>query len=69
MTDMTMPNMTGESLATELLRVRSDIPIIICTGFSNQMSKEKALSMGIQAFVMKPFTKNALAQALAEALG
>jgi PAS domain S-box-containing protein len=55
MTDMTMPNMTGESLAKELLRIRPDIPIIICTGFSYQMDQEKALGMGISAFVMKPF--------------
>ena len=50
-----MPNMTGEGLAKELLRIRPDIPIIICTGFSYQMDQEKALGMGIRAFVMKPF--------------
>lgn len=55
MTDMTMPNMTGEGLAKALLRIRPDIPIIICTGFSYQMDPEKALAMGIRAFVMKPF--------------
>lgn len=55
MTDMTMPNLTGEGLAKELLRIRPNIPIIICTGFSHQMDQEKALGMGIRAFVMKPF--------------
>lgn len=44
MTDMTMPNMTGETLAKELLRVWPDISIIICTGFSYHMDKEKALA-------------------------
>jgi PAS domain S-box-containing protein len=55
MTDMTMPNMTGEALARELFRIRPNIPIILCTGFSHQMDQEKALGMGIRAFVMKPF--------------
>ncbi|MGD9006830.1 MAG: ATP-binding protein [Desulfobacteraceae bacterium] len=55
MTDMTMPNMTGEGLAKEILRIRPNKPIILCTGFSHQMDQEKALAMGIRAFVMKPF--------------
>ena len=53
-TDMTMPNMTGDQLATELLKIRPDIPIILSTGFSETMTSEKAKSLGIRAFLMKP---------------
>jgi CheY-like chemotaxis protein len=53
-TDMTMPNMTGDKLAVELIKIRSDIPVILCTGFSEMMSKEKAESLGIKGFLMKP---------------
>ncbi|MBW2592921.1 MAG: PAS domain S-box protein [Deltaproteobacteria bacterium] len=53
-TDMTMPNMTGDKLATKLIKIRPDIPIILCTGFSELMSKEKAAALGIKGFLMKP---------------
>jgi DNA-binding NtrC family response regulator len=53
-TDQTMPHMTGERLSQELRRVRPDIPIILCTGFSHVMHAEKAKAMGIDAFLMKP---------------
>jgi CheY-like chemotaxis protein len=53
-TDMTMPQMTGEELSYRLRKLRSDIPILICTGFSEGMSEEKAGSMGINGFLMKP---------------
>ncbi len=53
-TDQTMPGMTGAKLVEELRRVRSDIPIILCTGFSHMISAEKADALGIDAFVMKP---------------
>jgi PAS domain S-box-containing protein len=69
MTDMTMPNMTGEGLAKEILRIRPNIPIIICTGFSHQMDQEKALAMGIRAFVMKPFVLKEVAETIRNVLG
>jgi PAS domain S-box-containing protein len=53
-TDMTMPNMTGEQLAGEIMKIRSDIPVILCTGFSEMISEEKAKSLGIKGFLMKP---------------
>ncbi|MFH1984658.1 MAG: PAS domain S-box protein [Pseudomonadota bacterium] len=53
-TDMTMPNMTGDKLAGELIKIRSGMPVILCTGFSEMMSKEKAESTGIKGFLMKP---------------
>ena len=53
-TDMTMPHMTGDKLAKELKRIRSNIPIIMFTGFSELISREKAESMGIEGFLTKP---------------
>lgn len=61
-TDMTMPNMTGVQLTQELLNIRSDIPIIICTGFSEQISEDRAKALGICGFVMKPVVKRELAK-------
>jgi PAS domain S-box-containing protein len=61
-TDMTMPHMTGERLANELMNIRSDIPVIICTGYSELISEEKAKEMGIRAFVMKPLVIRDLAK-------
>jgi PAS domain S-box-containing protein len=53
-TDLTMPNMTGDKLAGALIKIRSDIPVILCTGFSEIMTKEKAADLGIKGFLMKP---------------
>jgi CheY-like chemotaxis protein len=67
-TDMTMPNMTGEKLAQKLLEIRSDIPIIICTGFSQQLTEEKAKAIGIKELVLKPIVVKALARSVRKAL-
>jgi signal transduction histidine kinase/ActR/RegA family two-component response regulator len=63
-TDLTMPKMTGEVLAIELIRVRPDIPVILCTGFSARMDEKKAMDMGIRAFVSKPILKQEIAEAI-----
>ena len=60
--DMTMPNMTGDQLAKELLLLKADIPIIICTGFSEKINKEQAEMLGVKGFLMKPVVKSAMAQ-------
>lgn len=57
-TDMTMPGMRGDKLAEEILALRPDIPVILCTGYSKQISEEKARELGIRAFVMKPLTQH-----------
>ena len=67
-TDMTMPKMTGEALATKLLLIRRDIPIILCTGYSATISKERARSIGIGEFVMKPIVIGELAQTVRRVL-
>jgi PAS domain S-box-containing protein len=67
-TDMTMPNMTGDKLATELMRIRSNIPIILCTGYSNKITEEIASQIGIRAFAYKPIVKAALAKTIRKVL-
>ena len=63
-TDQTMPNMTGAGLAKELMHIRPDIPIILCTGFSELISREQSKSMGIKEFVMKPFIMREIAETI-----
>ncbi|MGB0909826.1 MAG: response regulator [Nitrospirales bacterium] len=63
-TDQTMPGMTGEELSRQLLEIRPDLPIILCTGFSHTIDAEKAKSLGIQAFLIKPLLSRQLAQVL-----
>jgi PAS domain S-box-containing protein len=61
-TDMTMPNLTGDILAAELMKIRADIPIILCTGYSNKISEEVALEMGLRDLILKPIVKADLAK-------
>jgi PAS domain S-box-containing protein len=68
-TDQTMPNMSGVALARELMNIRSDVPIILCTGYSEQVNEEQAMNMGIREFIMKPFTMNNLANSIRNILG
>ena len=53
-TDMTMPQMTGDQLIQAVLAVRSTMPIIVCTGFSERMSKEEAVRIGARHYMEKP---------------
>ena len=63
-TDQTMPNMTGIELAKRMMSIKKDIPIILCTGFSEVISSESAKAMGIREFVMKPIIKNEMAETI-----
>ena len=53
-TDMTMPKMTGDELAKEMLAVKPNLPIIICTGYSERVTPAKAKALGIKEMIMKP---------------
>lgn len=59
--DMTMPRLTGEMLGRKLMAIRPDIPIILCTGYNEMISEEKAKGMGIREFIMKPIVMRELA--------
>jgi PAS domain S-box-containing protein len=63
-TDQAMPKLTGLHLARKLLKIRSDIPIILCTGHSDTVSPEKAKEAGIKEFIMKPLGNRELAQVI-----
>jgi PAS domain S-box-containing protein len=59
-TDMTMPRLTGNELARELLAIRPNIPIILCSGFSELINEKQAKEIGIKEFVMKPYSLKSL---------
>jgi CheY-like chemotaxis protein len=65
---MTMPYMTGLELSQELLRIRPDVRIVLCTGFSELITEEKAKRTGLRAFVMKPLALPELAQTIRRVL-
>ncbi len=67
-TDMTMPKMTGYALAQNMMKIRPDIPVILCTGFSETITKEKALAGGIKDFLMKPVKIRDLAETIRNVL-
>jgi len=67
-TDMTMPQMTGVNLVKEIRRFRPDLPVILCTGFSEQINEEMAKEMGISTFLLKPIVRNEMAAAIRRAL-
>jgi len=67
-TDMTMPIMTGFDLTRELLAMRADIPIILCTGFSETVNEQSAKDAGIKEYLMKPVERKNLAMAIRRAL-
>ncbi len=63
-TDMTMPKLTGDKLAVEMLKMQPDIPILICTGFSETLTEEKIEAIGIKGILMKPIVIKKLAEKL-----
>ncbi len=67
-TDMTMPQMTGDELARNLLNVRQDIPIILCTGYSETISEAKILEIGIRKYLQKPVSNIELTALIREIL-
>jgi len=67
-TDQTMPGLTGEMLTKEVMRIRPDIPVILCTGFSEHVSEEQAKDIGIRAFLMKPLLLKDISQTVRRVL-
>jgi PAS domain S-box-containing protein len=66
--DVTMPKMTGDQLARKLVQIRPNIPIILCTGYSKNLSTQEALSLGIKEYIIKPFLKEDLAETVRRVL-
>ena len=67
-TDYTMPHMTGVDLAGEILRIRPDIPIILCTGYSEMISEQTVKEKGLRALIMKPFSPSNIARLIRDML-
>jgi signal transduction histidine kinase/CheY-like chemotaxis protein len=63
-TDMTMPRMSGDQLAIAAKKIKPDIPIILCTGYSKKISKERARAIGVNAFLMKPIALSDMAETI-----
>ncbi|MBC8391947.1 MAG: response regulator, partial [Deltaproteobacteria bacterium] len=67
-TDMTMPRMTGDELAQEILKVRPNLPVILCTGYSEKISESSAKEIGIRKYIEKPVDIQKLAITVREVL-
>ncbi|MBN2126732.1 MAG: PAS domain S-box protein [Deltaproteobacteria bacterium] len=67
-TDQSMPNMTGAELCREILKIRPEIPLVLCTGFSEVISEESARAIGVWKFVRKPIRKREIGHAIRCAL-
>jgi PAS domain S-box-containing protein len=68
-TDQIMPDLTGIHLSKEMLAMHPDLPIIICSGYSEQVDEDKIAAFGIKGFIQKPFTVTEISQAIRNALG
>jgi CheY-like chemotaxis protein len=67
-TDLQMPGLTGDRLAQKLIRLRPDLPIIMCTGFSERFDQNRARALGIRRFIMKPLAMDVFAVTIREVL-
>ena len=67
-TDMTMPKMTGDNLAKELINIRPDIPVILCSGYSEHISEDRAKEIGIREFILKPLDIRTMAETIRKVL-
>ena len=67
-TDMSMPNIPGDQLAQNIKAIRSDMPIIICTGFSERVNEDNFKQKGIDGLLMKPISKSELARVVRKVL-
>ena len=68
LTDMTMPGLRGDQMALKMMRIRPNIPVVLCTGYSHSISAESALKKGIRAFAYKPVVKAKLAKTIRKVL-
>lgn len=67
-TDMTMPGMTGADLSRQVLRLRPEIPIILCTGHSDLIVEDEAKALGVREFLMKPYSISVIAELIRRVL-
>jgi CheY-like chemotaxis protein len=68
LTDHTMPTLSGADLARALLAIRADVPVILCTGYSDQIDDRRARELGVRSLLQKPIDRQTLAAAVQVAL-
>jgi CheY-like chemotaxis protein len=68
-TDMTMPEMTGDRLVKKIIGLRPDFPVILCTGYSLRLDEESLDALEIRELLYKPFSQAQIGQAVRRALG
>jgi PAS domain S-box-containing protein len=66
--DVAMPKLSGDRLATKLIEINPDIPILLCTGFSTTISEEKIAALGIKGLLLKPIVMRNLSRKIREVL-
>ncbi len=67
-TDLTMPEMSGVELARRMMAIRPELPVILCTGYSEEMNREQVLALGIARFVQKPLVMEEMLQTVRSVL-
>ncbi len=67
-TDLSMPDMAGNMLAAEILKIRPDMPIILCSGYTRLIEKEVSFQKGFRALMAKPIQMADLAQTIRRVL-
>jgi len=67
-TDMIMPKMTGKTLSQKIHKLKPDIPIILCSGYSDDIDPDTIQKIGVTQYLMKPIGMNDLARAVKDAL-
>jgi DNA-binding NarL/FixJ family response regulator len=65
---MTMPRISGDKLSKEILKIKPEIPIILCTGFHETFTREVALELGIRKYVQKPIEAGVLSKLIRDIL-
>ncbi len=63
-TDMNMPDLNGKQLIEQMREIRPDIPIVVCTGFSDNILQEQRHSLQVEGFLMKPVLRNVMAKSI-----
>ena len=63
-TDLTMPNMTGDILVKKILKIKPNLPIIMCTGFSESIDQKRAVELGIRSLLEKPIQLSDMANTI-----
>jgi len=67
-TDQTMPGKTGMELAKQMIAINKELPIILCSGYADPVTRQKVADAGIRRFVLKPVTAQILSQEIQKVL-